>query len=82
MELKMFQFIDDSIIYFKDIETHLDNLCEDIEGYFEEMLMEEDQGVLNINSRVKSISSLKEKIIRNNYYFYILFYALFHPKIY
>lgn len=68
MELKMFQFIDDSIIYFKDIETHLDTLCEDIEGYFEEMLMEEDQGVLNINSRVKSISSLKEKIIRNNYY--------------
>lgn len=68
MELKMFQFIDDSILYFKDIESNLNTLCDEIEHYFENMLMQEDQGVLNINSRVKSIDSLKEKIIRNNYY--------------
>lgn len=68
MELEIFQFIDDSVLHFNKIEACLNILCEEIEYYFEEILMKEDQGVINVNSRVKSINSLKEKIIRNNYY--------------
>ncbi|MCG4571457.1 GTP pyrophosphokinase family protein [Clostridium cochlearium] len=68
MELRMFQFIDKSIEHLEDLQEDLEKVCKEIEIYFEESLEGEDGGFLNVNSRVKSSKSLKEKIIRNNYY--------------
>lgn len=68
MELQMFQFIDKSLEHLEDLQEDLEKVCKEIEIYFEESLEVEDGGFLNVNSRVKSSESLKEKIIRNNYY--------------
>ncbi|AVP54947.1 GTP pyrophosphokinase [Clostridium tetani] len=68
MELRMFHFIDKSLAHLTDLEEDLENVCKEIEVYFEETLEGENGGFLNVNSRVKSPKSLKEKIIRNNYY--------------
>lgn len=68
MELQMFHFIDKSLEDLRDLQEDLEKTCEEIELYFEQALEGENGGFLNVNSRVKSAKSLKEKIIRNNYY--------------
>lgn len=68
MELKIFSLIDEATGYLESIKSDLEIVSKDIEIYFEEIILPNSEGYLNINSRVKSGSSLKEKIIRNNYY--------------
>ncbi|MBB6624742.1 GTP pyrophosphokinase [Clostridium gasigenes] len=68
MALKMFGFIDDIINTLEDEREYLERVGKDIEGYFEDILRGNHEGYININTRVKSSSSLKEKILRNNYY--------------
>lgn len=68
MGLKMFEFIDDAIGYLEESRSELEEVNKEIKDYFENILIDSNGGYLNINSRVKSVSSLKEKIIRNNYY--------------
>lgn len=67
MELQIFSFIEGVTEYLQSLNRELEMASNDIEEYFEEVLFN-DQEPLNINSRVKSVSSLKEKILRNNYY--------------
>lgn len=67
MELQIFSFIEEVTEYLQSLKGELESASDDIEEYFEEVLFS-DQEPLNINSRVKSVSSLKEKILRNNYY--------------
>ena len=64
----MFSFIDDVTEYLENIKNDLEIVSKDIEVYFEEIILSNNEGYLNINSRVKSGSSLREKILRNNYY--------------
>ncbi|MBP3888817.1 MAG: hypothetical protein J6F30_14405 [Cellulosilyticum sp.] len=68
MELKLFGFIDEVLQELDDRRLSLVQIAEEIEFFFEELLMSAEKGFLNINSRVKSSKSLKEKIIRNQYY--------------
>lgn len=68
MELKLFGFIDEVLQELDERRFGLVQIAEEIEVFFEELLMSAEKGFLNINSRVKSSKSLKEKIIRNQYY--------------
>ncbi|WP_051541782.1 GTP pyrophosphokinase [Clostridium lundense] len=68
MELEMFDFIEKSGKYLENCRDELEIACNNIELYFQEILLSNNEGYLNINSRIKSISSLEEKILRNNYY--------------
>lgn len=67
MGLKEFQYIDESIDLLNSLTPTLDMLSEELEDYFENILKESTQEYLNVNSRVKSEHSLREKIIRNRY---------------
>ena len=67
MRLEIFDFIDDTI---ELVESHNDILhkgAKEIEDFFEDIFLSYDN-VLNIYSRVKSSTSLKEKILRNDFY--------------
>ncbi len=64
----MFDFVDDTLDYLKNIKRDLDFCSDMIENFFNDMLENSCEGYFNISSRVKSPSSLKEKIIRHNYY--------------
>ncbi|WP_188114754.1 GTP pyrophosphokinase family protein [Paenibacillus sp. B2(2019)] len=68
MELKLFDFIENVTEYLEDSRNELNVASRDIRLYFEKVLEDYNEGSLNINSRVKSTSSLKEKILRNGYY--------------
>lgn len=68
MALEMFKFIDDTLMYLEDGKKELTEISEEIEEYFNSILSKNCEGYINISSRVKGKESLKEKIIRNNYY--------------
>lgn len=68
MELKMFNFIEEVIDNLEEIKDELQNDAKDLAIYFEDLLENINDGDISVNSRVKSSSSLREKIIRNNYY--------------
>lgn len=68
MELKLFGFIEEVLEELDKMKVQLEEVSEEIETYFEELLCATNKGYININSRVKSKKSLKEKIIRNDYY--------------
>lgn len=68
MELKLFGFIEEVLDALEQKRERLEEIAREIEAYFENILGETEKGYLNINTRVKSASSLKEKIIRNQYY--------------
>ena len=68
MELKLFNFIEEVLTSLQDMEPLLKLVSEEIEEFFENFLDETKRGYISIESRVKSLKSLKEKIIRNHYY--------------
>ncbi|WP_195940458.1 GTP pyrophosphokinase [Romboutsia sp. 1001713B170131_170501_G6] len=67
MSLKEFEFIDESIDLLNSLTPTLNMLSKELETYFENILESSDQEYLNVNSRVKTEYSLREKIIRNRY---------------
>lgn len=68
MELKLFGFINDVINYIDMKKADLEIASNEIKIFLKELLEVSNDGYLNINRRVKSVPSVKEKIIRNNYY--------------
>lgn len=68
MTLKMFEFIEDSINLLEENTPFLETVRVEIEEYFNKILKGSCEGFTNINSRVKSSGSLKEKVLRNDYY--------------
>jgi ppGpp synthetase/RelA/SpoT-type nucleotidyltranferase len=68
MELKLFGFVNEVIDYMNDITEELEVASNDIKVFMKEILELSNDGYLNINRRVKSVDSLKEKILRANYY--------------
>ena len=68
MELEMFGFIEEVLSHLDGIKIDLDIASRELENFFEDMLENNNEGYLNINSRVKSKQSLKEKILRYDYY--------------
>ncbi|OON93414.1 MAG: hypothetical protein ATN33_05785 [Epulopiscium sp. Nele67-Bin001] len=68
MELKIFNYASDVIDRLDEMKIDLDIACREIEYYFVNIIANKCEGYLNINSRVKSSESLKEKILRHDYY--------------
>lgn len=68
MELEMFSFIEEVLNQLDGMKINLDIASRELEHFFEEMLENNNEGYLNINSRVKSKQSLKEKMLRYDYY--------------
>lgn len=68
MELKLFGFIEEVLEELERRRPELEEKAKELEIFFEETLDRIDNGFLNMNARVKSSKSLKEKIIRNQYY--------------
>ncbi len=68
MELKIFNYAAEVIERLDDMRIDLDIACREIEQYFSKIIAYSCDGYLNINSRVKSKDSLKEKILRHDYY--------------
>lgn len=68
MELEIFQYIDKVLDQLEDMKVDLDIASREIEEFFERMLHGTSEGYINVNSRVKSKHSLKEKIIRYDYF--------------
>lgn len=67
MRLEIFDFIDDTIDLIEEYEEVIKEGAQEIDIFFEEMFLHYDN-VLNIVSRVKSKNSLKEKILRQDFY--------------
>ncbi|WP_250673745.1 GTP pyrophosphokinase [Paraclostridium ghonii] len=67
MSLREFEYIDEAVELLNDITPTLNMLSEELVKYFENILNINAQEYLNVNSRVKSEYSLREKIIRNKY---------------
>lgn len=62
MELKLFGFIHDVTNYIENITDDLEMASNEIKKIFLKELLElSNDGYLNINRRVKSVPSLKEK---------------------
>lgn len=68
MELKLFGFIHDVTDYIDTKNDELEIASNEIKIFLKELLEVSNDGYLNINRRVKSVPSVKEKIIRNNSY--------------
>lgn len=67
MSLREFEYIDEAVELLNEITPTLNMLSEELVKYFECILNINEQEYLNVNSRVKSEYSLREKIIRNKY---------------
>lgn len=67
MGLKEFDFIDESIDILKSMTPTLEFISDELKKYFECTLQDKNQEYINVSSRVKSETSLQEKIIRNRY---------------
>ena len=68
MELKLFGFIEEVLDELESRRAVLEEVSKELADFFEEILDGTNKGYLNINTRVKGANSLKEKIIRNQYY--------------
>lgn len=67
MRLEIFDFIDDAIALVESNEEVLKYANRELENFFEDILLSYDN-VLNISSRIKTSMSLKEKILRHDFY--------------
>lgn len=67
MKLEIFGFITDTIELLEKKEEKLQEKVFDLNNFFEKEFSDKDY-FLNVNHRIKSPMSLKEKILRNNYY--------------
>ena len=68
MELKVFEFTKSTLDLLKDMKKDLAYSANLLDDFFYSLLENSCEGFFNISTRVKSASSLKEKIIRHNYY--------------
>ena len=68
MELEVFKFTNESLFILQKLKTNLNHASDFLDDFFFNLLNNSCDGFFNISTRVKSSSSLKEKIIRNNYY--------------
>ena len=66
MSLKEFEFIDDAISLLKEQTPALEVIEDELVRYFGSLPIKDGQ-LIAVSSRIKSESSLKEKIIRNRY---------------
>lgn len=67
MKLELFDFIDTTLSLIEDKSDELNRVASELEKFFNDSLFIKDH-FLNVNYRIKSAESLKEKILRHNFY--------------
>ncbi|RVU55192.1 GTP pyrophosphokinase [Anaerosphaera multitolerans] len=68
MKLELFDFIDNTLELLQNYNPVLENISEKSIKFIKE-LFSDDENFLNISFRIKSQKSLREKIIKNDFYF-------------
>ena len=67
MKLELFDFIDKTLALIDERSDTLDRVSKELEKFFTDSFFIKDH-FLNVNYRIKSPDSLKEKILRDNFY--------------
>ena len=67
MKLELFNFIDDTLRLIENSSGELNRVAAELEKFFTNSFFINDH-FLNVNYRIKSADSLKEKILRHNLY--------------
>ena len=67
MKLELFDFIDETLMLIEEKTDELDRVAEQLEKFFNDSFFIKDH-FLNVNYRIKSSESLREKILRHNFY--------------
>jgi len=67
MKLELFDFIDTTLKLIEKKSDELNRVAGELEKFFNDSLFIKDH-FLNVNYRIKSAESLKEKILRHNFY--------------
>ena len=67
LKLQVFDFIDETLEQLSDQRAEIEHIAELVQNFFLK-IFETDDKFLNISKRVKSEDSLKEKILRQNYF--------------
>ena len=65
MKLELFDFIDQTLALIEKDADKLNRVAEELENFFNNSFFIKDH-FLNVNYRIKSSESLKEKILRHN----------------
>lgn len=68
MRLKVFDTIDETLALLEKNNDFYHTVEKEIKQYFKAIFADEKEMIIDINSRVKSKESLREKIIRNRFY--------------
>ena len=68
MRLKVFDTIDEALALLSENNEFYHEIEREIEQYLIAVFKESSEMIIDINSRVKSRESLREKIIRNRFY--------------
>lgn len=68
MRLEIFDFIDDTIKILQRKNNIYEYVLQQLEIIFTNMMQQETDDFIGIQSRIKSVDSLREKLIRNKYY--------------
>ena len=67
MKLELFDFIDETLVLIEKSSDTLDRVSKELEKFFTDSFFIKDH-FLNVSCRIKSADSLKEKILRDNFY--------------
>ena len=67
MKLELFKYIDDVLDLFEYHRQELVSINKEVRNYFSDVL-KDDERALNLSTRIKPPQSLREKLIRRNYY--------------
>ncbi len=67
MKLELFDFIDKTLLLIEERTSILDKVSKELDRFFTDSFFIKDH-FLNVSCRIKSPESLKEKILRDNFY--------------
>lgn len=67
MKLELFEFIDETLMMIEDKKESIEEVADILEKFFTDSFFINDH-FLNVNYRIKSAESLREKILRYNFY--------------
>lgn len=67
MKLELFDFIDETLELIEEKKESIENVANALEKFFTDSFFINDH-FLNVNYRIKSSESLREKILRHNFY--------------
>ena len=67
MNLEMFQYVDEIIEVYESKRDIYKLIADEIQGYFEKHVFDKSKYTFNIIYRLKTVESIKEKLLRNSY---------------